>query len=334
MKSSLISLRFFLFFVLIAWSFRGNAQKILNESETQWVLEAKFNLEKAYSDPSLPEQERLQMIARSARTLKEYGQPPMPLTGESPLRQFMENNYQKKMEECISANSLINELNKGLLKQKMRLVNDIQIDVASEQIKFVIPGSTTVSLSKDLVNTLFDCDIGGANGGQVANAKDLKNKFLALVKAQKNIGNLEAIKKVEMESAANLDKDRKNIVGLEDKMRQTYNNAEAGTSTFEGYKNSVLNEKKNPKQVISPLVGTWIFTAPGFNVSHRYNMDGTCFIRVNRKQNDYKYEISDNQIIYLYPDGKTSTMGFLIEGNQLFYTSKKGKKEGHPLTRQ
>jgi hypothetical protein len=148
MKSRYVSLTFLLFFVLISWSCRVSAQKILNESETQWVTDAKFNLEKAYSDPSLPEQERLQMIARSARTLKEYGQPPMPLTGESPLRQFMENNYQKKMEECINANSLINELNKGLLKQKLRLVNDMQIDATSEQIKFVIPGATTVSLSK------------------------------------------------------------------------------------------------------------------------------------------------------------------------------------------
>ena len=118
MKSSKLSLEFFVFFVLMVCTCRVNAQRNLNESETQWVIEAKFNLEKAYSDPSLPEQERLQMIARSARTLKEYGQPSMPLTGESPLRQFMENNYLKKMEECISANSLINELNKGVLKQK------------------------------------------------------------------------------------------------------------------------------------------------------------------------------------------------------------------------
>jgi hypothetical protein len=117
-------------------------------------------------------------------------------------------------------------------------------------------------------------------------------------------------------------------------MRKAYQEAAAGTSTFKGYENSVLNGKNSSNLIVSPLVGTWVFTAPGFFVTHRYNMDGTSSFRVNRKQNDFKYEVSGNQITYSSPGGKTNVMYFLIEGNQLFYTSKKGKKEGHPLTRQ
>ena len=53
----------------------GQAQKILSEHETQWVLEARGELEQALSDPEMEESERIRLIERSAKTLKEYGQP-------------------------------------------------------------------------------------------------------------------------------------------------------------------------------------------------------------------------------------------------------------------
>ena len=332
----ILSLLFAVYFVFTGHS--AFSQKVLSEQETQWVIEAKSNLEKAYSDPALPEQERLLMIARSARTLKEYGQPPEPLTGESPLRRLMENNYEAQKGEFLNLNNLINELNKGVFQRKMKLINEMQIDNISEQIKFIVPGFAPVSLTKDLVSTIFEVDISGFSGGQRTAIQEMKKKFAALAKAEKTIGNLEAIKKIEKEAAVKLDKDREEVIILEGKMKKTYEDAAAGTSTFKGYENSKLNLKNNSNnnngQIISPLVGTWVFTAPGFYVTHRYNMDGTSSFRVNKKQNDFRYEVSGNEITYRYPDGKTKVMYFLIEGNQLFYTSKKGKKEGHPLTRQ
>ncbi|NCB06573.1 MAG: hypothetical protein EOM73_00245, partial [Bacteroidia bacterium] len=56
----------YLGFLILVFLFglSGNllAQKVLSETETNWVLEAKAEMEKALNDPALTEQQRLEMV--------------------------------------------------------------------------------------------------------------------------------------------------------------------------------------------------------------------------------------------------------------------------------
>ncbi len=69
------------------------AQKILSEMETQFVMEAHSELNKALSDPTMDQAERIRIVERSAQTLKEYGQPDGFPNGDIQLKQLMQGNY-------------------------------------------------------------------------------------------------------------------------------------------------------------------------------------------------------------------------------------------------
>ena len=301
-------------------------QIMLDEHKTQEILQAQANLDRAYSDPGLIENERLKMIRNSAIKLKEYGQPPMPLADVSPLRKLMELNYKQKQKEAIEANNLIGELNLGLLKNKTKFINNLQIDVTGEQIKFLIPGVTPVDMSSDVVSTLFQWNIAdGAHGGQRASAKSLKTKILELVSEKDSLNRVELQRQYKFKSLEKLDKDRKALDQLEDKMRKAYENSERSTNTRQGYENARLYEGEtlsiNPR-----IVGTWTFSAPGFIVTHEYSRDGYCNIRVNATRNQYKFTTSNGFISYKRPGKKVKKLGYTIEGNQLFMGQKEAKE--------
>ena len=66
---------FYLFVFLFTLHGETLAQKILSEHETQIVLEARNELNEALSNPDLDQATRSKLVERSAKTLKEYGQP-------------------------------------------------------------------------------------------------------------------------------------------------------------------------------------------------------------------------------------------------------------------
>jgi len=320
---------------LLFQNYGTTAQKILAEQETQWVLEAQRDLQVAISNPEISEAQRLNLIERGARTLKQYGQPPLNISENFPLRDLMEANYKLSQKQVVDANHLYLKLNEGLLKQKMKLINSMQIEVAGEQIKMLIPGVTPIDLSSDVVSTVFGWNIvEGVNQGAKGDAKDLKNKFKQLAKAKKLIQKLEELEKYQRESMRKLYEDLVELDELEKKMISTYNMAKASTSTFKGYEGAELFESGSKNQMNPNLIGTWVYENIGFYVTHTYNSDGTCYIKVNNKQNTFQWETTENLITYTYKSGKKKTMGFRIEGRTLYYTTKRGKISGHPMTKR
>lgn len=309
-------------------------QKVLDEHKTLEILEAQAKLQQAYSDPALSERDRLEMIRKSTTKLKEYGQPAFPPPDELPLRTLMEENYRNKQWEAIQANNLIGELNQSLLKNKSKFINNLQIDVTSEQIKFLIPGVTPIDMSSDAVSTLFQWNIvDGAHGGQQKSAKNLKEKVLQLIGDKDSIDRVELQKQYKFRSLERLDKDRKDLDKLEKKIRKTFKDALSSTRTIRGYEDSQLYSGEthgyDPR-----LLGIWTYSNIGFIVTHQYYNDGNCSIRVNSKQNNMKYVTSNGWITYTKSNGKKYKMGYTIESNKLYYGTKRSrKKAGHPLTK-
>jgi len=319
---------------------RSYGQKKLSQSETQWVKEAQNDLEKAISQTDLKESDRLQLIEKGARTLKQYGQPPFHFAQKIPLRELTESRYEESKNQMIDAHKFYLKLNNDLLDQKIKIINSMQIDVTSKQINFLIPGETVISLSSEVVSTVFQYDlINGATGGQRTDAKDLKKLFIKLAEKKDLIYKLLKLEEDHKVKMNDLNKDLEKYTDLEKKIFKTYEKAEKSTVTFKGYEGAVPDENNTKNNTNSKLdmaiVGTWIYNAPGFNVVHLYNSDGTAVIRVNKTNNELKWETSGtNLITYFYQNGKTYTMSYKIEGNKLFYGSKNHKGYGYPLTRQ
>ena len=315
------------------------AQRKLTQAENQWVNEAKRDLEKAISQSDLNESVRLQMIEKGARTLKQYGQPPFHIPAKIPLHEITESRYSITQDQIFDSQKLYSALNIELLNQRIRIVNSMQIDLAGEQIKFLIPGNTVISLSSDVVSTVFDFDyVNGVTGGQRADAKELKNKFLSIAKKQDFINKLVKLENDHKVKLQNLHKEIEYLTDLEKKIKRTYDTAERTTSTFKEYEGAISEESISTdinRKIDYTIVGIWTYNAPGFKVVHVYNADGTAIIRVNSKVNEFKWETNGNNLItYYYPSGKDYTMSYKIEGNQLFYGSKNHKGYGHPLTKQ
>jgi hypothetical protein len=246
----------------------------------------------------------------------------------------MEENYKNKQWEAIQANNLIGELNQGLLKNRTKFINNLQIDVTGEQIKFLIPGVTPIDMSSDAVSTLFQWNIvDGAHGGQRKSSKNLKEKVLQLIGDKDSIDRAELHRQYKFRSLERLDKDRKDLDKLEKKIRKAFKDALSSTRTIRGYEDSELysgeSHSYDPR-----LVGIWTYSNIGFIVTHQYYNDGNCTIRVNSKQNNMKYTTSNGWITYTKSKGKESKLGYTIEGNKLYYGTKRSrKKAGHPLTK-
>ena len=106
----------------------------------------------ALSDPSLSESERLDIIKKSAKTLKEYGQDAEWPDGELPLKKLMDENFEQCKEQMSEMSAWTLHLENESLEQKMKLINAIQIEVVEDQIKMLIPGSTPIQLSSDVIS--------------------------------------------------------------------------------------------------------------------------------------------------------------------------------------
>lgn len=302
MKQLTITLIFITSFLL--FSTTSYAQKVLSEFETSMVEEAKANLNKALSDPALSESERLKLVEQSAVKLKEYGQPNVYPQGEIPLKQMMDDNFEQCKDQIVELSNWSLNLEHQTLEQKLKLINTLQISVAEEQIKMLIPGSTPVSLSKDVINSVFDWNIvDGANGGQKGDAQGLANRFKQLAQSKELIKRINLLVEDQKRSLALIDKDRDQLEPLEAKLRQKYNNAEASTFTRRGYEGAVLAGSGNSQSQFkrNVLVGTWKFGYEQTGYFYwTFNNDGTW--KFEDKMNDGekpltgKYSLSGNTL--------------------------------------
>ena len=162
-------LKYFSVVLLMLVSFYSNADaRVLNQSEQQWVNEAKEGLQKALTHPGMPMDERIRLVEKCARTLKEYGQPSAfpQANNDNAIKKLFDDNYEQCRKEYLDANDLYAYLASQSLKSRSKIINELQIQVTEEQIKFLIPGVTPFSLSKDLVQTNLDWNIvDGVNSG-------------------------------------------------------------------------------------------------------------------------------------------------------------------------
>ena len=189
----ILSVFIFLAFIF-CWNNKALAQKILSEHETQIVLEARNELNEALSNPDLDQTTRSKLVERSAKTLKEYGQPSGFPQGDIPLKELMQENFGKATKQYNDANILRQEINSKQLDAKMKFINALQIEVVEEQVKFLIPGKAPVELSKDLVGTVFSWNIAeGFNQGKVDDAKTLVELFKKSAEANKLSGQLDQL---------------------------------------------------------------------------------------------------------------------------------------------
>lgn len=230
------------------------AQKQLSEQETRWVQEANTNLLKAISDPDVDAVERARIVEQSARTLKEYGQPPGFPAGAIPLKMMMESNYNQSRREYEDANDLYKYLITKHLDQQLKIVNTLQIEVAEEQIKIMIPGlPAPYEMSKDLVITFFKWDIAeGFNQGTYGDAKSLAARFRKLAETKELIKVLESLRGSQQMSMQNLYRDLQNIGPLEAQLRKKYELTAASVRTMQGYEGAKLNFGPSVREVVMP----------------------------------------------------------------------------------
>ncbi len=296
-------------------------QKVLNELETAWVEEAKSELGKALSDPGMSESNRLAIIERSAKTLKEYGQPYAYPDGEIPLKKMMDDNFEQCRKQVAELSDWSLNLSNKSFDQKMKLINTIQIEVIEEQIELLIPGNTPVQLSKDVINSVFGLNFAeGVNGGKSGDAQSLAERFKQLAKANQFRKNINVVIFHEKESLRNIDKDRNYLKILEAKMKQKYKYAESSTRTMSGYEGAQLGKSSNSNSIPvttqnskpkiqsknSILVGTWKFGFPQTGYFYwTFKNDGT--FSFDDKMNEGsevmtgKYSVSGNTLTLYGP---------------------------------
>lgn len=325
---------------LVFANYTSNAQKVLSEQETQWVLEAQGELEQALSDPGMDETERLRLIERSAKTLKEYGQPWAYPEGDIPLQELMENNYEQCKDNIKEWSDYNLKMQHQTLDQKIKIINQLQVEVGERQLQILIPGgNAAVSLSMEFVNTFFDVNIvDGFTNGKIGNARDLKNRFIELAKQKKLGYHIDQMIKDDKTSLIKLDKDRKIIRLKENKWESIYRNATSSTFTREGYEGAVLNSpyaaqtSTQQKGVIHTniLVGTWRFgfeQTGYFYWTFKNNGSWTFEDKMNdgEKPLNGKYTVFGNTLKLVGPDSECgdveATFPFVIEDGELRFKS-------------
>ena len=252
------------FALLLCLNFAGYAQRSLTETETQWINEAKENLKAALSDISMPENERLETIRKSAKTLKEYGQESEWPEGEIPLEKLMNENFDQCKDQITEMSAWTLHLENQSLDQKLRLINAIQIEVVEDQVQMLVPGSTPVQLSGDVISTVFGVNIvEGIHGGKRQDAQDLTNRFMELAKTNKLVNHINILIKHDKESLRMIDKDRKELAEQIPAWEKAYADAEAGTFTMKGYEGAVpannQNESNSHSSNPNSITGTWKF---------------------------------------------------------------------------
>lgn len=308
------------------------AQKVLSEQETAIVLEAKAELQEAITNPHLPQPERLRLVERSAKTLKEYGQPAEFPEGDTPLKLLMKNNYVRAEKQYNDVNKFRQELNSKNLEAKMKFINALQIEVVEEQIEMLIPGGDAAcELSVELVKTVFDWNIvEGFNEGKVDNAKSLVNLFKKSAETNKLSGQLDELFKDHQFNMQELHRDLNAFGPLEAQLRKRYENAAASTFTLKGYEGAILaGSKSNPATPVKPvanlsldpsLIGTWLHTDNNRKQSGwQYNSDGTAvqYIRSERIPG-WKWEVRGGMLYIIGGNGKTEDYNYKFENGALY----------------
>ncbi|MDO9258210.1 MAG: hypothetical protein Q7U54_22045 [Bacteroidales bacterium] len=244
---------------------KANAnRKPLNEHEKSLVKEAKSDLEKAITLEDIADSERTKMVQKSAKTLKEYGQPAAFPVGDIPLKTNREKDYKRIQAEVVSANNLRKLLSEALLAEQMSLINSMQIDIVEEQIKILIPGKAPFDLSKDLVGTVFNFNITeGFGGGQRQDAKDLVQKFRDLALTNEFVADIEKLylRQQDLMNKAylNIEKAEK----LQAQLRKSYQDAENSAFTFKEFTPSGVSPATNTGSTASTTAkgegkGLWV----------------------------------------------------------------------------
>lgn len=318
-----------IFFFMNSWVY---AQKILNEHETAIVLEAKEELQEAISNPDLPQNARMRMVERSAKTLKEYGQPPEFPEGDTPLKLFMKNNYDEAEKQYNDVNALRQKLNSMNLDAKMKFINALQIEVVEEQIKLLIPGANAqYDLSKELVGTVFGWNIvEGVNQGETDDARSLVSMFKKSAETNKLSGQLNELFKDHQFNMQQLHRDLNMIGPLEAQLRKKYEMAAASVFTIKGYEGALLagtnaSSSSTAEPVVNlnldpALIGTWLHTDGNRKQSGwQYNSDGTAvqYIR-SEKIPGWKWEVRGGMLYIIGGNGKTEDYNYKFENNALY----------------
>lgn len=308
------------------------AQKILSEHETAIVEEAYSELNNAISNPDLQQSERLRLVERSAKTLKEYGQPPAFPEGDIPLKTFMQHNYTHASKQYNDVNRLRQSLISKQLEARMKFINAVQIEVVEEQIKLMIPGEEEFELSKDLVGTVFSWNIvEGFNEGKVNDAKELVSLFKKAAEVNKFATQLDQLFKDHKFNMDELFRDLKMVEPLEAVLRKRYENASASTFTIKGYEGALLyginsnaSSSQNTNAInlrLDPtLFGTWLHTDNNRKQSGwQFINDGTAiqYIR-SEKITGWTWEVRGGMLYIIGGNGKSEDYVYKFEGNNLY----------------
>ncbi|MGF2412089.1 MAG: hypothetical protein ACQUYJ_07160 [Ferruginibacter sp.] len=250
-------------------------RKPLNEYEKSLVNAAKKDLVKAITDEAIADSERKKMVEKSARTLKEYGQPAALPVGDIPLKTNREKLYKRIQEEVVSANNLRKLLAEALLAQKMSLINSMQIEILEEQIKILIPGKPAFELSKDLVGTIFGVNITeGFNGGQRQNANDLVQKFRDLATSKEIDADVEKLYLRQQALMKKAFEDIGKAEKLQQQLKKNYQDAENAAFTFKEFgqvKNSTVT---NAAPYEGEGKGLWVLVET-INYDGKTDLDNT-----------------------------------------------------------
>ena len=226
------------------------AQKPLNSTEKAYIGEAISELSKAVTNEAISDVERIKMVERSAKTLKEYGQPMAFPNGDIPLKTNREKEYRRVIAEVVYANDLRALLSNSLMSEQLSIVNSLQIEVAEEQIKFLIPGNAPFELSKDLVETVFSWNITeGANGGKLADTKGLVQKFRNLATSKELVKEVEKLYERQRELLIKTHQELKQTEALQLRLRKAYENAANSAFTFKDFQQQGAVPTKNNNSI-------------------------------------------------------------------------------------
>lgn len=244
------------------------AQKVLSGVETGYVQNAQSELKRALSDPAMKQPERIAIVERSARTLKEYGQTPEFPIGDIPLKGLMESNYKQARKQFEDANALKMYLNNKLLDQQLRIINTMQIEVLEDQIKIMIPGlPAPYELSLELASMFIKADVAeGVSGGRYSDATSLVASFKRLAETKRLIAQLDNLYGAQLMSMQNLHRDLNLITTEQEVLRRRYKNAEMGTFTIKGYEGALLNYGMTPVAGTTPELKKLEATIQSINI--------------------------------------------------------------------
>jgi hypothetical protein len=305
------------------------AQRELNTSETAIVEEAFNELQEAISDPHMPQAERLRIVERSAKTLKEYGQPYAFPEGDIPLKRMMEYSYKQGRKEFEDANDLKMALSNKLLDRQLKLINTMQIEIAEEQIKIMIPGlPAPYELSKELVSKVFNWNIvEGFNTGTYGDAQSLVRRFKQLAELKMLGKELDNLYGAQQMSANQLSRDYKMVDQIEAQLRKKYELADAGTHVLVGLEGATLPQgktaglQKSNSYLLDPnLIGIWLNIDNNREKSGwQFNNDGTAvqYIR-DEKFTGWTWEVRGGMLYIIGGNNKSEDYAYRFEGNDLF----------------